>query len=81
MGGARDSIRKERQVFPMKFWKKYKSYSLKKQRILFLLGSILLVFIAMMWSPVSVDQTGLPDLTKETVTKISYGGNRPAIST
>lgn len=65
----------------MKLWKKYKSYSLKKQRILFLLGSILLVLIAVMWTPVSVEQTGLPDLTKETVTKISYGGYRPTIST
>ncbi len=65
----------------MKLWKKYKSYSLKKQRILFLLGSILLVFIAIMWMPVSVEQTGLPDFTKETVTKISYGGCRPTIST
>jgi hypothetical protein len=65
----------------MKFWKKYKSYSLKKQRILFLLGSVLLVFVAVMWMPVSVEQTGLPDFTKETVTKISYGGWRPTIST
>lgn len=65
----------------MKCWKRYKSYSLKKQRILFLLGSILLVFIAIMWTPVSVEQTGLPDFTKETVTKISYGGYRPTIST
>ena len=65
----------------MKCWKKYKSYSLKKQRILFLLGSILLVLIAIIWMPVSVEQTGLPDFTKETVTKISYGGYRPTIST
>lgn len=65
----------------MKCWKKYKSYSLKKQRILFLLGSILLVLIAITWTPVSVEQTGLPDFTKETVTKISYGGWRPTIST
>ena len=75
------SVLHQSEVFSMKLWKKYKSYSLKKQRILFLLGSILLVFIAIMWTPVSVKQTGLPDFTKETVTKISYGGYRPTIST
>lgn len=65
----------------MKVWKKYKSDSLRKQRVLFLLAAILLISLGFMWMPISVEQTGLPDFTKETVMEVSIGGNRPIIST
>lgn len=65
----------------MKLWKKYKSCSLKKQRILFLLCACMILLHAFMWMPVSAAQTGLPDFAKETVLEVSVGGNRPTIST
>lgn len=65
----------------MKIWKMFKSCSLKKQRILFLLCAGMIMLHAFMWMPVSAAQTGLPDFAKETVLEVSVGGNRPVIST
>ncbi len=65
----------------MKLWNKYKSYSLRKQRILFLIAAYLLISISFMWMPISAEQTGLPDFTEEKILSVSIGGYRPTIST
>ena len=65
----------------MKFWKKYKSYSVRKQRILFLIFAYVLLSVAFMWMPISADQTGFPDLSQESVSNIvAWGASHPSVS-